>query len=168
MCLNMTDFLVDNKTLITLMLALFGTAWTLYRYFKEGLNRPRIEFDIECNTLGPQGKNYLAEFTVFAFNKGNIKFTFPDIRLRVLGITRDSDLLLWKGHGKRLDFPIKLFNEQVIPPKFKYIFVEPGVKQGITYVTTVPENIKFIVARASFKYRFRNAIHTREKVFEIK
>ena len=119
-------------------------------------------------SLGPQGNNYVAEFTVFANNKGSIKFTFPEIRLRVLGITVDSELLPWKDHGERLNFPIKVLNEQIIPSKFKYFFVEPGVNQAITYVTTIPENIKFIVVRASFKYLFRNAIHTREKVFEIK
>lgn len=153
---------------ITIVIGLIGILWTLYRYFREGFHRPRIEFDIECNILGEHLGEYLAEFTIYAHNKGHIKFTFPEIRLRVRGIDTNSPLSYWPEHGKRLEFPIPVFNEKIIPPKFKYYFVEPGIKQPITYVTKIPNNIRFIVARASFKYRFKNKLHTSERVFELK
>jgi hypothetical protein len=35
---------------------------------------------------------------------------------------------------------------------FSYVFVEPGVKQLLTYVTIIPENIRFILVHAQFTY----------------
>jgi hypothetical protein len=44
--------------------------------------------------------------------------------------------------------------------------VEPGVEQVITYVTKIPEEYRFIVARAEFHYG-RGKPHSAEAVFNV-
>lgn len=151
--------------------------WVFYKYFREGFHRPRIEFDITCNIIDSNQDDYLLELTLLANNKGNIRFTFTELMLRVRGIEQDTAIEFW-GDTKRAEFPVALINENIIPPRFKYYFVEPGVTQPISFTTKIPKNIKYIVAYASFKYRHRFKIklcppavirekHTRERVFDL-
>jgi hypothetical protein len=55
---------------------------------------------------------------------------------------------------------------EVIPEGYNFLFVEPGVKQDITYITKIPKRYKYIVAYASFYYK-KYTPHITEKVFDI-
>ncbi len=56
----------------------------------------------------------------------------------------------------------------IVPTKFGYFFVRPGVNQAFSYVTHLPIDIQFIIVRATFIYQSTNEIHTAENVFEVK
>ncbi len=56
---------------------------------------------------------------------------------------------------------------EIVHEKYSYIFVEPGVEQVITYVTKIPAEYRFILARAEFRYDRLNP-HSAEEVFEVK
>jgi hypothetical protein len=71
--------------------------WVFYKYFREGFHRPRIEFDIECNVIGSNPHDYLVEFVLLAKNKGNIKFTFPELILRIRGIEENKEFSYWQN-----------------------------------------------------------------------
>jgi len=49
-----------------------------------------------------------------------------------------------------------------------YIFVRPGVRQRLSYVTSIPEEVAFIVARVTFMYRPTDEIHDAERTFEVR
>lgn len=127
---------------------------------------PHIEFDIECNFFGPNEGKYAAEFILTANNRGITKHQFNSIQLRVLGIKQETPLSFFseKGYAHRLEFPEKILKDEVIPKRWNYIFVEPGVKQRISYITVVSEEIKYILARAEFSYE-RYKPHSTEKMF---
>jgi hypothetical protein len=163
---------VDKEVyLAPVLVPVLGAVWVYYRYLREGFHRPRIEFDIECKFIAVKNGECVAEIVVSANNKGMVRFTFPEIRLRARGLKEKSNLNYWvkddKQQGVRLEFPEKIFTENIIPPKYKYYFVEPGVRQPITYITKIPKDIKVLSLHASFRYRFRREIHTSEKVFEV-
>jgi hypothetical protein len=50
-----------------------------------------------------------------------------------------------------MEFPEKVLDENIIPSKYKYYFVEPGINQAISYITKIPKNMRFVVAFAAFK-----------------
>jgi hypothetical protein len=145
--------------------AIFVTAaWILYRVWKERTDTPHIEFTIQCRCFDAKGENYIVEFLIGAENKGHVIQRFHNIKLRVKGIEEGAPLQYWKGHGYRLDFPKRVFNQEdpkthevhkvaeLVLKKWDYIFVEPGVNQQLTYVTMVPKTFKFILAQAKFWY----------------
>ena len=78
-----------------------------------------------------------------------------------------------------MEFPGKLFEENIIPKNYMYYFVEPGTKQTFTYVTKLDHEIDVITAFAAFKYKQRLKIkysplrivreqHTCERAFNLK
>ena len=144
----------EIKSILQILVPLIGAAWFLYIYFKEGLHRPKIEFDISCKMTGRTESNRIVEFQITANNKGKVKFTFPELRLRIRAI-EDPNTLGFLKNTHRLKFPLKVFEENIIPENYMYYFVEPGTKQTFTYTTKIASSIDFIVAFAAFKYKQR-------------
>lgn len=128
-----------------------------------------IEFTIETNIFGPQKGFYIAEFVIAANNKSLIRHQFNEIFLRVLGIKEDGKLELRypEKDASRLNFPEEILKTDIIPSKWTHIFIEPGVKQQITYTTRIPENIRFITVHAKFHYD-EFTPHSIEHIFEVK
>ncbi|MEK6337359.1 MAG: hypothetical protein AABM67_20750 [Acidobacteriota bacterium] len=149
-----------------LVLLVVGALWAYYRFWREGSHRRRVEFSIDCNFFGPQQEQYLAEFRLHAVNKGVVVHRFPSIELRVLGLKKSDPISFWEDRKPRVEFPHKVMQAEIVHDKYSYIFVEPGVEQVITYVTTFPAEYRFILARAEFRYDRRNP-HSAEKVFEL-
>ena len=147
---------------------LAGGAWAYFRFKKEGVHSPRIELDLDCAFLGPQQGNYVAAFSIYAENKGQVEHRFKEIRLRVRGIRRNEVLVEWDERRPMLLFPDLIMSKaNVVPPDYKYFFVRPSVRQRISYVTPISEEFSFILARLTFMYGSSNEIHTAERVFEV-
>ncbi len=144
----------------------------------ERIHKARIEFSINRRFHGNQKKMNLVEFVVTINNKSLIRYEFQVIKLRVLGIKKDDDIEFWtatkknnetgeliKKVTKRVKFPEKILEENIVP--WNYIFVEPGVKQELTYATLIAENIHYILVSVEFYYD-ANTPHTAERMFELK
>lgn len=127
---------------------------------------PHIEFSIDCKFYGPQDGWFVVEFLIQAKNVSLIRHEFNKIDLRVRGIKKSETPQLWKDHGDRLEFKNKIFQTDVVPNDWQYIFVEPGVTQLISYVSRIPEEYRYISAWARFNYDKYNP-HTIERMFEI-
>ena len=162
---------MDSNTLnvLELIVLIISAIWAYFRFRKENPLHPRIEFDINCNFLGPQHDSYLTSFIISAHNKGNVEHKFSEIKLRVLGIKTKDTLTDLEGYSPMVKFPqVIMKGVNIVPNKYGYFFVRPGVNQTFNYTTQVLSDIRFIIVRAAFKYQSTNEIHTAEKVFEVK
>ncbi len=129
---------------------------------------PHIEFGIECRVFDRKDEEYLVEFILVADNKGLVQWKFTSILLRVRGIGRDQPLAYWHEHEPRLVFPTKVIdNAEVIPHSYNFLFVEPEVRQTITFVTKIPVSIEYILVHVEFQYD-QWTPHTAERVFQLK
>ena len=133
---------------------------------------PQFEFNLDVGLIKKKGENTLVEFLVVLNNKGNVKQDIKSVKLRIRAIDRECELCLWKGRGHRLEFPHKLFETEIIPKGYKFIFVEPHVRQILNYTTMIPGNMEILSARAEFSYGHarkgsRGSKHSVEKVFAV-
>lgn len=134
--------------------------------------KPHIEFHINCNFYGPENDSYAAEFIITANNKSLIRQEFISIMLRVRGIEHDEPLSLFEEYKQRLKFPHPLFKTDIIPrskddqKRWNYIFVEPDVKQDISFISIIDKKYKYIVAQTIFHYD-KYTPHSVERMFEV-
>lgn len=128
--------------------------------------KPHIEFTIDANFYGPQQGFYIAEFVIYADNKSLIRHEFTDISFRVRGVKKEQQPFLWKGQEPRLCFPEKLFETNLKPKGWNFMFVEPGVKQAFTFATRVEDSFFCLIARAEFHYD-NPTPHSIERVFHV-
>lgn len=154
---------------IQLFAILVGGMWAYFRFSREGTHTPRIELDLACTFLesaNPKDSHRVAAFTIHARNKGYIEHKFESISLRLRGIK--SDALLAVREDKRLEFPEPLMKAELIPKEAGYYFVRPGVEQQVTFTTIIPADVRFVLARAEFKYENSDDRHSVEKVFDAR
>lgn len=128
--------------------------------------QPHIEFKIDCQFFGSRENQFLINFLLIADNRGHVLHRFPKIKLRVRGIKNEEPFEYWEGREPRARFPHKILDVDVVPPKYNFIFVEPGVAQRINYPSIVSADYSFLVARAEFHYD-KFTPHSVEDVFTV-
>lgn len=146
----------------------------------ERKHKARIQFELSAIFLGPQAGHYIAEVTIILHNKGLVRNVIDNLHLKVLGIKKDAKIELLerkdqqhindgKDEQMAIDsvakFPEMFVNMNMLENKGSF-FVEPGVVQQFSYVARIPEDIRFIVVRSSFKYH-ETSKHSAQKVFEL-
>lgn len=141
----------------------------------ERRHKAHIEFTIDANVYGPMEGSYLIEFLIYAHNKSLVRHEFEEIPLRVLGL-EDEEPTFWEKSEYRLKFPDRLIKTDIVP-KFEnshtddgrdFVFVEPDVKQPITFVTKIGEKYEYILARAEFTYGDSDlGPHSTERMFAL-
>ncbi len=179
------DNLATIKTLMPLVTPFAIVLLTFYLKHiydrKERRYKHRIEFSLNVAVIGVQKGYYLVEFTVTINNKSLVKKDFTAIPLRVRGIEENSDIEFWLASKKdkktkkiietkqtsRINFPIEIIKENILPPFWPNIFVEPGVQQDISFTARIPQNISYILARAKFPYKGVPKPHTTERMFAL-
>jgi hypothetical protein len=128
---------------------------------------PHVEFTLDCESFGPEEDHFLVEVLLFVHNRDLVQQKFKSILLRIRGIKRDQTLAFREGNKSRLSFPERILDdEEVVPKNYNFLFVEPGVRQTISYVTKVHSSIKYVVVFAEFRYD-RFTPHTVERVFHL-
>jgi hypothetical protein len=149
-------------------LLLIAALFTYYKFFREGTHRQRIEFDIDYHNLGLKDSDRIIEIGALAENKGNVEQKFNSMRLRIRGIDSDSKLKELEDYKPRLAFPIDSRSKwEMIPPKYAYFFVRPGVKQRFPMVIKIPSNWTHIQVKITFRYKGTEDIHVTERAFRV-
>lgn len=152
---------------ISTLLAVFGALFAYYKFFREGPHQQRIECDIDFRDLGVFDRHRVIEVSIVASNRGHVEQKFDDIRLTLRGIEEGARLGELAGHLPRLCFPEKIGPIAVIPKKFGYFFVRPGVCQRFPVVVRIPEAWTYVQARSSFKYLGLEDVHIAERSFRV-
>lgn len=137
------------------------------RQKKERTYIPQIEFNVDCNFYGPVEESYLVEVLMRVNNKGRVQQQFKNVKLRIRGIEDGQPLSFWEGRGRRLYFPLKLVDDEVVPPGVAYFFAEPGEEHIFTYVTKIPSSVIYILAYTTFSYG-KDGSHDAERVFAVR
>lgn len=125
-----------------------------------------VEFDVDGKFYGPQNGNFILCLELTLENKGKVIKKLKSLDVRVRAIRRDEELSYFSESDKRLKFPHKLTDGNILPKDWAYSFVEPGVIQKYSYTTKVGVEYSFVVVNAKFKYDDKGE-HSVEKVLEI-
>lgn len=159
---NLLEALFAGTQLIAIAV---GAVWAYLRFYREGQHSPRMEFELNCEFSAAQQGVRVAAFSIYAHNKGNVEHRFSHITLRALGLTSEDAPTLRADH--RLDYPHLITKAEVIPSKFGYYFVRPGVNQRLSFTTTIPASMRFVLVRAAFQYQGSGDLHTAERAFDL-
>lgn len=155
---------------ITILLTLSAVCFTYWKYFSEGTNKQRIEFDLDCVDLGVAGSERLIEVSSVVTNRGFVEQNFDLISLTIRGLQKDSILTEITNYKPRISFPEFHSKTNIITQKMPYYFVRPSVKQRFPLVVKVPTTWSHIHVRSTFQYKSKKDkkdTHTSERAFPL-
>lgn len=146
----------------------------------ERIHADRIQFELAAHYFGPQNGHYIVEIIMVLTNKGLVRKKLEDLLLTIKGIEAKTNIELFlnlKYPINIADFPKPLVKTNVLEKKVKEVdkeeykkkewFIEPGIVQRFSYVSRIPDSIRFILVRSNFKYH-ETSTHSAQKVFELK
>ena len=131
--------------------------------------KPRVQFDIECRfyPLDSLSQRYVAEVTFVFENKGFVEHRLYDLSLSLHGLRGKSSSSASADSGRTFD--VSLFPRQIIiPPKYSWYFVRPGVRQAITHQVILDSPGPLVQVTAGFSYQKKSEWpHTARRVFAV-
>jgi hypothetical protein len=136
---------IDNGRLMEFLVQKFDIDWVRTAKIEKIENDKIIQVSNEKNSL----------FLIHNYGETEAILVIDDGRIDKFKVAKENDKLNIYD------------NVNVIPAGYNYFFVEPGVKQVLTYVTKIPSSIKYVQAFALFEYDKYNP-HTTERVFQMK
>jgi hypothetical protein len=144
--------------------AIVGAYWFISNTIK-----PRIQFDLDCAFL-PIRENpseLVVELRFVFENKGFMEHRLYNLNVSVHAC-ESGQKPKEKDVTKELQFSQRLLSKvQVVPEKYKYYFVRPGVRQVITHIIRVPSSLSIVRITAGFDYdRNGQYPHTARRVFQ--
>lgn len=159
----MTVFLEIFLKVLALLGVFIGGLWALTKFVVERGLLPASELDVECKIVGEKENKKIIEITVVINNKGSSTLVAKNISLKLKTICTGDNLSLYKDKRKfgRLQFPHSLSDDLTMHQNKEHgafllvpynTFVQAGVCQKYSFVTSVSQNVEFIHAHAQFQY----------------
>src|SRR4029453_7439911 len=106
--------------------------WFIYTtQFKQ-----RLQFDVECRFahLLENPRSLLAELQFIFENKGFVEHRLWNLTVSVHALETERQLRA-KPDSNEINFPRRLLPQtQLVPKRYGYYFVRPGVRQVITHI----------------------------------
>ena len=139
---------------IPVAVLLAGTFMSRSQSRVERRHAERIELDASCAVLCRLERHRILEISVLVHNVGFVRRNFKSIKLSLRAMKAGEPIQPWAGHGNQLELPHELIkHEELIPIRaVNFIFVEPGVKQILTYLTAVPADVVVVGVTIEFQY----------------
>ena len=166
-------WIVDNievlKNVVTTLAIIIGGGWTFWRYILQREGHSKIQFNVDFKIIGTHKDNYLVEVIAIVENKGMVRQYINDFRFDLLDLANNQPIV--QG-GDKINHQIlfeKIIDKRYwIPAGWEYSFIDAGVTQHYTYVTSLPLDAKFALVFGHFKYPDgKDAFHTAQKTFPI-
>ncbi|SHI93845.1 hypothetical protein SAMN02745146_1969 [Hymenobacter daecheongensis DSM 21074] len=148
---------------------LVAAIWTIFRF---GIFRERfakIEFNLDCRYIGQTEENHIIELIAVIENKGLVRQNIKEWTF---------DLLVFKKGDKidetesSINYQVKFFDKKIskrpwVPTIWYTTFIDAGTKQVYTYLTSVPNETKFITIYSRFIYPNTDDFHSSQRTFEL-
>ena len=91
-----------------------------------------------------------------------------EFRFDLNAIERGAPVETSERWGNQVNFPIEVVRGSFLPQRYKFFFIDPGVKAKYSYLARIPLTASFAILHCSFKYADgRSYSHTAERTIAI-
>ncbi|MGK3186188.1 hypothetical protein ACCW92_01115 [Enterobacter soli] len=164
-----SQFYVIISGLVTFSASSFGLYCAFEKWIKRKEHFPRINFDINVEIIDFIDNCVIINVISILENKGVVPLMIKDFTCELRGILDGGELRLGDDKiRKQLNFNEKVGGGDFIPRYWDYSFVFPGVKTEYTFVTIVPDNVRYLLAKGVFTYLPNDETHHAGKVVNLK
>ncbi|MEL1243178.1 hypothetical protein AAEO56_02795 [Flavobacterium sp. DGU11] len=175
--MNLKDYADTIESILTSLAILIGGSWTFWKFILQREKYPKIQFDIDINFISFQDEKLLFEIILIIENVGLVRHEISSenftLRIRYL---RKSDKIeqgtpeynyQTNFHHLHEVIPKSEIQRKIIPESWKNTFIDPGVSQKYSYITSLPDDTICLLVKSKFNYSHRNLdFHGAQKLFK--
>jgi hypothetical protein len=163
---ELSNWLSIVQASINILALLFAGAWAYRKYFVRREREPRGELKIDLDFVGRQGEYWLVEASAYLENKGFVRYSIRDMRIRFRFLTR-NDPVEEGGDGIRhqIIFPHSTDGKGHKRYMEKETYVNPNLHYRYSYITRIPQEATFVMVHCKLKYW--RTFSTAQKLFKV-
>lgn len=170
------DYIESIESVLTSLAILIGGGWTFWRFVLQREVHPKIQFDIDVNFITVHDKRILFEVVLIIENKGLVRHEIDadNFTLRIRYMTKTDKIEEGdSSYNHQTNFPhlhdiTNTQHRKVIPESWKNTFVDPGISQKYSYITSLPEETISFIVKSKFNYSERKSdFHGVQKLFAV-
>jgi hypothetical protein len=150
------------KNMVEMAAVIAGGVW----FIRQNQRKQRIQFDLECDFFHHASRPLIAEIRFVFENRGYVEHRLFDLTVSVQGLDENWSA---EGHREKPFTKSLVAKVGIVPRKYGYFFVRPGVRQVITHQLVLPSNVLPIIqVTAGFNYTKDGQYpHTARRVFKV-
>lgn len=160
------DTAVAWESVVTIIAILVGGGWTIARFWREREGAPRIQFDVSVRVLGCTGNQLLLELLAVLENTGKIRHRIERLTFSVTYLAKGDQVAYATSTAETSVAPFSRSggSGSWLGSRWLYTFVEPGVRQSYTIVSSIPCDAIYVHLSGRFDYPGGKEIHDAEWV----
>jgi hypothetical protein len=139
-----------------------GGLWAYFRFRRQRENVALIDFNVDIVYHHKMNKYWIVEIIAYVENKGKVQHKIEKFRFELRSLKKGDPIDLDPNHRNQVDFPHVVAADSMIPSRFKYFFIEPGLKNSYSYVARVPKDTKVLLLHSWFEYLDGKHSHSAE------
>jgi hypothetical protein len=140
------------QSVLTCLGILGAGLWALYLYLRQRENYPRIEFTADIIFHKKIGDWWILELIAFVENKGKVQHRIYKFKFDLASLNLNDKVNISEDFGGQVYFPNNITKGSFLPSKYKFFFIEPGVKGKYSYITRIPCNAEAVNFHTWFDY----------------
>jgi hypothetical protein len=168
------------EIIIQSLAIIVGGFWVYFKFIRTRENHPKVQFDLDLLVIGRQDGKIIIELVAIIINKGSVRHWVNDFVCDVLILNKQDKVIngteeinyqvnFVKANPQKasLENSGKSINRIVWVPKNWYgSFVDPGVEQKYTYLTSIPGDTSFVSLFSRFITK-NDYFHSAQRTFSI-
>lgn len=132
---------------LSFFITIIPGAWVLWNYFFKRSFAPKIKMKLTGEIIDKDFSNQkMLKTNLEVSNVGEVRLKASKIELSVRGIEKNQRFKIGNEKIlKQINFEKKIYQENLIPKKWEYTFVDPGVTQEYQHVILIPKKFKYLL-----------------------
>jgi hypothetical protein len=152
----------------TMIALVVGAYWTYIRFVRQREAFPHIQFSVDIEVVGKHGDFWIIELVAYVENKGKVQHRFDDLDFDVNALSQGDGIESKEEYGGQTYFPHELTRGSWLPAKYRYFFVEPGIRAKYSYITHVHQSARLLMLHGWFSYPKADIGHTAERTIALR
>lgn len=154
---NMMSELVRNYTqsaqgAVTVLALIVGGIWAYRKFVLRQERYPHIETSADIHFIGKHADYWIIELIAYVENKGAAQHKMSKFDFDLYHLLPNDNLQDSKAFGGQVEFPHITKQGSFLSTKYRFFFVDPGVKAKYSYVTRAPADAQMLIFHWWFTY----------------
>lgn len=150
------------ESLATILAIGIGGIWTYRRFIRQRENHSLIDFSVDIVFHSKLKDWWIVEVVAYIENKGKVQHKIELFEFELASLNSTDKVEITEQFGGQVHFPNIITKGSFLPKKYRYFFVEPGLKNKYSFITRVPADTDLLILHSWFNYLDGKHSHSAE------
>lgn len=162
-CLEKTETVFKIiESFATTIAIIVGGIWAYFRFRRQRENHALIDFSVDIVFHSKHKDWWIVEIIAYIENKGKVQHKIDLFEFELASLSSSDNIEITEEFGGQVHFPNIITRRSFLPKKYRYFFVEPGLKNKYSFISRIPADTEVLILHSWFNYLDGKHSHSAE------